>query len=409
MNEPDAFFHDSIMTRSKTLPMFAKCGSCGLYKHCKSPKMELSGSGRKGVMIVGEAPGKDEDDRGIQFIGKTGQFLQKHLRYLGVDLRRDCWSHNALSCRPGPDNKIKDTQAVEWCRPRVIDSINKHDPSVIILLGRTAVASVLGHLWKEDVGGSKRWAGFQIPCRQPNAWIACTYHPSFVNREKQDAELYGRVFQSHLKAAFDKAGTRPWKEIPDETKEVESLSPADAAAVMRQWSKQDGLLCFDFETDRLKPDHPDKRIVACGICWQGKRTIAFPWRGEGPIAFKGLMNAPNVKKMAWNLIFERRWARRALGTKGQGWHFDPMQAAHVLDCRPSIAGLKFQAFVRLGVADYDGRIKPYLEGKEPGGNSPNRINEVDMKSLLLYVGLDALLAYRIALVQMRELGWTATD
>jgi len=402
----DGFFADSLMTTGrKPLPVVAQCGACGLHKGCKNPKLDVSGSGRKGVLIVAEAPGKTEDERGTQLIGRSGQFLQKHLRAIGVDMRRDCWVHNALSCWPGDGNKIPKSEMIDYCRPRVVDSINKLQPSVIILLGKSAIASVLGHLWKEDVGGTKRWAGFTIPCREPNAWVACTYHPSFVMREKADAELYARVYQSHLKAAFEKAGTRPWEVIPDEADSVVSLPPQEAAPVLRRWIKKGGTVAFDYETNRLKPDHPDREIVAVGACYEGRATIAFPFRGEGAIAFRELLRAPNVRKVGWNLQFEQRWTRKAMGCKVESWLFDGMQAAHVLDCRRGIVGLKFQAFVRLGFPDYNSRVAPYLSGVEPGGNSPNRIREVDMPSLLLYCGTDALLTFKICRQQMIELGW----
>ncbi len=405
----DGFFHDSAMVgKRKALPIVAQCGLCKLHTGCKSPKMDVSGSGRKGVMIVGEAPGKEEDDAGTQFIGRTGQYLQKHLRYIGVDLRRDCWSHNALSCRPGPDNKIQNKKMIEWCRPRVIDSITKYKPSVIILLGKTAVQSVLGHLWKEDVGGSKRWAGYNIPNRTPNAWVCCTYHPSFVNREKADAELYSRVYRQHLQSAFDLVGTRPWEEIPDEAGQVEITSPEVAAVVLRKWATRNCTIAFDFETDRLKPDDRSRKIVAAGVCYEGKKTIAFPWRGEAVLACRELLESPTVHKRAWNLQMEHRWCRRVLGCR-VAWtpkSFDGMQAAHVLDCRPKISSLKFQAFVRRGVPDYAGRISPFLESKEAGGNAKNRIHEVELTPLLRYCGTDAYLTYHITDEQMGELGWS---
>lgn len=414
MSSPDGFFQDSLMTAARRpLPLVAKCGICGLAKQCKSPKMEVSGSGRKGVMIVGEAPGKDEDDKGIQFVGRTGQFLQKILRYIGVDMRRDCWVHNALSCRPGKDNVIRDPKAIDYCRPRVIDSIKKFDPTVIILLGKSAVASVIGHVWKENVGGSKTWAGWKIPSRDPNAWIMPTYHPSYVAREKnREAELYARTYQRHLQAAFDLAGTRPWNDdVPDEEKEVEIVyEPDTAAGIIRDFATRGGWVAFDYESDRLKPDSKQRRIVACGVCWRGKRTIAFPWRGEAINAMKELLASP-MPKIAHNLQFEKRWTERALGIQVGGWNveegkgWDTMNAAHVLDCRKGINSLKFQSFVRLGFPDYDSRIKPYLGSKGEGGNARNRIDEIDMPSLLKYVGLDALLTYRIAMQQRKEFGY----
>ena len=79
-----------------------------------------------------------------------------------------------------------------------------------------------------------------------------------------------------------------------------------------------------------------------------------------------------------------------------------MQAAHVLDNRPGITGLKFQAYVNMGQPPYDDKVGSYL--KSAGSSIPNRIHEVDPKELLLYGGLDSLLEFRLAKIQMRRMG-----
>lgn len=91
--------------------------------------------------------------------------------------------------------------------------------------------------------------------------------------------------------------------------------------------------------------------------------------------------------------FEERWTVAKLGCKVRGWHWDTMLAAHILDNRSGITSLKFQAFVHLGISDYDSHISPFLYSKHP--NETNRIDQVDDKSLLLYNGLDSLLEYLI--------------
>ena len=71
-----------------------------------------------------------------------------------------------------------------------------------------------------------------------------------------------------------------------------------------------------------------------------------------------------------------------------------MTDAHVLDKRRGITGLKFQAFVNFGVGDYDRTVSPYLKGE--GGNGRNRVTEAPLNKLLLYCGMDALLAFKLA-------------
>src|ERR1022692_2317444 len=95
------FFNKTGVTSSKKpLALVPQCGSCGLYQTCLSPKMPVSGGGRRGILVVGESPGETEDRENTQFVGKTGNYLRSVLRDLDVNLDEDCWKTNSLICRP---------------------------------------------------------------------------------------------------------------------------------------------------------------------------------------------------------------------------------------------------------------------------------------------------------------------
>ena len=77
-----------------------------------------------------------------------------------------------------------------------------------------------------------------------------------------------------------------------------------------------------------------------------------------------------------------------------------MLAAHVLNYARGVTGLKFQAFVLLGAESYNNHIEPFLKSV---GKSPfNRIQDIDLKDLLLYNGLDSLLEYKVAMKQIKQ-------
>ncbi len=364
--------------------------------------MPPSGSGKRKILIVGEAPGEKEDDQGVHFVGKTGQKLRNLLRKLAVDPNRDCIFTNALICHP-PGNKIPDKRRlamIDACRPNLIKTVQKYDPSTIILLGKTAVTSYIGHVWKEEVGSVERWAGYQIPCRKPNAWICPTWHPSFVERTQD--QVLERMWEDHITAAVAIKG-RPWDQIPDYSQKVTCiLDPDEATAFIL--AQKPTALAFDFETNMLKPDSRRGRIVCCSICFDGKTTIAFPWHGNAIKATLKLLWDPKILKVGFNTKFENRWVLAKYGKPVVGWAWCGMLAAHVLDNRPHITSLKFQAFVRFGQPSYDSVVKPYLKSKGAGGNSENRIAEVSINRILEYNALDALLEYKVAKQQMREMG-----
>src|SRR5437016_854966 len=97
----EGFFPESsLLEKKESISTLPQCESCGLYKKCFTPKMAISGMGKRKVLVIGEAPGENEDREGVQFVGKAGEKLIQHLENIGVSLRSDCWITNANICRP---------------------------------------------------------------------------------------------------------------------------------------------------------------------------------------------------------------------------------------------------------------------------------------------------------------------
>jgi len=99
---------------------------------------------------------------------------------------------------------------------------------------------------------------------------------------------------------------------------------------------------------------------------------------------------------------EERWTLKTFGHGVTNWGWDTMLAAHCLDNRPGICSLKFQALVRLGVPSFNETTEPYLANVK--GSPYNRIDEIYPPALLLYNGMDARLEYKLAMVQMKDMG-----
>ncbi len=154
--------------------------------------MKPTGKGQKKILFIAEAPGKREDEKGIQLIGESGQRLRRTLKKIGLNLDKDCWKTNAIICRPGK-NETPDQKKIECCRPNLMKAIKQYDPNVIVLLGGVALASLLGSIWKERPGGITKWAGWCIPNHRPNCWIIPTFHPSYLNRK--NIPVLNRMFE----------------------------------------------------------------------------------------------------------------------------------------------------------------------------------------------------------------------
>ncbi|OWY65608.1 uracil-DNA glycosylase [cyanobacterium TDX16] len=95
------------------------------------------------IMIIGEAPGQNEDETGLPFVGKAGQLLDKILDSVKLDTEKDIYICNINKCRP-PGNRTPTTDEVEACKPYLLEQIRLIDPKIILLTGATALKGLLG-------------------------------------------------------------------------------------------------------------------------------------------------------------------------------------------------------------------------------------------------------------------------
>lgn len=388
------------------LPLVAQCGTCRLNTTCNTPKMPVYGSGRKGILVIGDYPGERDDATGVPFSGDGGRLLRDSLSCCGVDLQRDCYATFSRICRPYKRTKANRqihgqivAKSLKYCRPNVMRAIRDTDPTTIILVGIDAVNSLIGWDWKEGVGAMDRWAGWAIPDQRRNVWICPVDDPAYILGMKSGTGDAARLwFDRHIAAAVSR-DSRPWKAPPQWKRKLRvEMSPDAAAAVLRSLS---GPIAFDYETDRIKPDDPAARILIASAS-DGKTTVSFPWHGAAIDAMRDILFS-DVPKIAHNAKFESRWTRRQFGGWIRNLAWCTMQAAHLIDNRRGVVGLKFQAYVRLGAESYDDALKPYMDGN--GGNDRNRLDKVDTRKLLEYGGLDSLYTWKLAKIQREELGY----
>lgn len=383
------------------------CRKCGLNKGCKTPRMPTSGKGKKSIFIVAEAPAANEDRRGTPLIGKAGKRLESALGELGIDLDEDCWKTNAVCCRP-PNNRKPTDKEVAYCHPRLIREIKAKQPKVVLLLGGSALNSFLLDRWKKGVGGIQKWRGFTIPDQDFGCWALPTYHPSFVMRTEEKQPVVSTIWEydlSNLPVLLEK----PFPDYSNYEDYVHILKTEEQVAKYLEdivkYCPQ--FLVFDFETTGLKPDARGHRIATVNMCWQKEKAASWEWKLTPKKLFRQIMKDPKIGKGASNLKMEHHWALKRARVEVQGWMWDSMVAAHVLDNRKGITSLKFLTYVRFGIPDYDSEIEPYLKSYEPNGL--NRVFEAPREKLLLYGGNDSLFTFWAAWEQMKEIGAFIND
>lgn len=411
-----AFFKGSTLLKvgQKQKPRtVAQCGLCGLFRTCESPYMLPTGKGKKNIFIIGEGPGRKEDEKNKQFVGSTGQFLEETLEEIGIDMRRDCTLHNAVVCRP-PNNRTPTDDEINYCHPNFRNALREAEPNVILAVGRPALQSVLQGIWTESYGPMGRWVGWKIPCRDLNTWVIPIYHPSYIQREEKQGKSgtpIRTIWRNHLNQLNGITG-KPYRKVPDLKSKIEVLyDDVDIAKILLWFLEHPAPLGIDFETLMLKPDSDEGDIVTAGVSWAGKRTIAFPWTGKKTMeAFKQLMKSPHPK-VAHNFKFDDRWYAKGVPPKKlmftmtavKNWVQCTMNTAHLIDHRREINDLSFQSFVMVGIAPYASHISPFL--RESESYIPNKImKEVEMRDLLFYNGLDAYCCIKVAMRQREILG-----
>lgn len=160
----------------------ADCRACKL---CEGRRQTVFGVGHTSAhwMIVGEAPGEQEDRQGEPFVGKSGQLLDNMLRAVGLtrgeaDAAHQVYIANTLKCRP-PGNRNPEPEELAQCEPFLIRQVELVQPRIILAMGRFAVQSLLRS--HEPIGKLRgrvhRYQG--VP-------LIVTYHPAYLLRNLED-------------------------------------------------------------------------------------------------------------------------------------------------------------------------------------------------------------------------------
>jgi DNA polymerase len=153
------------------------CTACGL---CRSRNRAVPGVGdvRAQWLLIGEAPGAEEDARGEPFVGQAGKLLDNMLGALGLNRREDVYIANVLKCRP-PGNRTPSPAEVDACRPYLERQIALIRPRLIVALGKSAASLLLGNDASiASLRGRVHRVG-DVP-------LVVTYHPAYLLRSLQE-------------------------------------------------------------------------------------------------------------------------------------------------------------------------------------------------------------------------------
>jgi uracil-DNA glycosylase family 4 len=152
----------------------AACTLCALHEN-RTQTVFGVGSQTARCMIIGEAPGAEEDRRGEPFVGRAGKLLDEMLRAIGLD-RSEVYIANVLKCRP-PNNRDPTAEEANHCRSHLERQIDLLNPRIILAVGRIAAQQLLN----TDVPlGQLRGTAHSL--RDGRLPLVVTYHPAYLLR-----------------------------------------------------------------------------------------------------------------------------------------------------------------------------------------------------------------------------------
>jgi DNA polymerase len=153
------------------------CTQCGLHK-TRTQTVFGVGDENADWMLIGEAPGAEEDRLGDPFVGQAGKLLDNMLAALGLSRTQNVYIANVLKCRP-PGNRNPEPDEVAKCTPFLLKQIELVRPKLILAMGRFAAQTLLNT--DAAVGSLRgrvhRYAG--VP-------LVVTYHPAYLLRNLPD-------------------------------------------------------------------------------------------------------------------------------------------------------------------------------------------------------------------------------
>ena len=157
--------------------------NCDLKKHAKNIVFS-DGNPKSKIMLIGEAPGANEDQEGLPFVGKAGQLLDKMLSAIDLD-RKKVYISNIINYRP-PENRRPTEHEIKRYLPFISKHIEIIKPKILVLLGSTAMNALIGN---EIVISKMRGKWIEKQFGTCKTSVIITFHPAFLMRQPAQKKM----------------------------------------------------------------------------------------------------------------------------------------------------------------------------------------------------------------------------
>jgi uracil-DNA glycosylase family 4 len=368
----------------------------------------MNGEGSKNPtwLFVGEAPGREEDDEGYPFAGESGSELRQSIEDAGIPIDK-CRFTNVVRCRPPENNLSKFPNAIAHCRPHILREIRATGPKVVVLIGNSAIKSILNR------SGILKLHGQVIDIGRLK--YVCMFHPAYLLRNNTPATR--KSFLDALRVAKRAATSRSIHAKSDRvhTTILDRKMLQEAVDAIKKCEYP----ATDIEASTLSPFSRKAKAETgvIGVADTNEHSWEFPVHAR--VGLKGcklrpeevlegvkeVWEYPGLKWLVWNGIYDVGYVGVKhniwLGGKGHktGAYFDGMLASYALNELRGLHGLD-KWCGRVDMPSYDQMLEQYkLTNPEARAN----YNLIPTDILYPYNGDDCIATRRLFFYQRKKL------
>jgi DNA polymerase-1 len=304
------------------------------------------------IMILGEAPGYNEEVTGKVFSGAAGQELNKMLARAGLR-REDIYVSNVVKCRP-PENRTPERWEAKICADEYVTrEMEALDPTHVLLLGNAALTAVA----KKSGITKHRGVRLEVKGQPRHRTIMAAFHPAYALRNpgvypvlQEDIRRFARAIQGEFRV------------VPVKTRMVTGFRGFQQLLAMLEALPTGSVVSYDTE-DRFRPWHPEWAIVCLGLSWDGRNSYVIPlYHPESPfrkVWYKLLMHLRKALTREDLILVAQSGKHDNVQLAGARiflrHKFDVMLASHLIDeNRPKNLGFLAQTY--LGADVYKGMV-----------------------------------------------------
>lgn len=359
-----------------------------------SPRLWGEGPKHAKIMLVGEAPGQEEDIEGHPFIGSSGQLLDDLFLELDIN-RKDVYITNAVKCATPVENKKPGKKDITSCRPHLLKEIEKVKPNVVGCLGAVALEAVLKRT------GITKLQNNVFYSKELNVKVIPVLHPAYILRNpsaysslKKGMELIKR--ESKQKEKVEVATTK--------TKHIDASTSKKIDKVLTKLEKVDAFT-FDLETTSLNP--LEAKIILIALSWQIGLGVTIKWKALSTDQKTRLQKIflSKKEKSGHNIKFDIQvlWANNF---RVKGPFFDTLPAVALINENIKDKGLEALTLRYLDLGEYWKPLEEYKEAylkKHKMKKEEFKYDMIPYNILCEYAQGDADATHRLYIQFKREL------